>query len=94
MKKDSIQPASLEYFRDEREEETAQENRIDLGIKRQQFSNEKLLEDELTARIESGREVFGLKLKVYKRKGVYGRQFRIPIGRLDLLCEDAKVTYM
>ena len=33
-------------------------------------------------------EVFGLKLKMYKRKGVYGRQFIIPIGRLDLLCED------
>lgn len=72
------------------EDETSQENAVDLGIKRQQFSNEKLLEDELTARIESGMEVFGLKLKMYKRKGVYGRQFIIPIGRLDLLCEDDK----
>lgn len=72
------------------EEESSQENAVDLGIKRQQFSNEKLLEDELTARIESGVEVFGLKLKMYKRKGVYGRQFIIPIGRLDLLCEDDK----
>lgn len=71
------------------EEAESQENMVDLGIKRQQFSNEKLLEDELTARIESGMEVFGLKLKMYKRKGVYGRQFIIPIGRLDLLCEDA-----
>ncbi len=70
--------------------EYSQENVVDLGIKRQQFSNEKLLEDELTARIESGIEVFGLKLKMYKRKGVYGRQFIIPIGRLDLLCEDEK----
>lgn len=70
--------------------ESFQENAVDLGIKRQQFSNEKLLEDELTARIESGVEVFGLKLKMYKRKGVYGRQFIIPIGRLDLLCEDEK----
>lgn len=60
------------------------------GVKRQQFSNEKLLEDELTARIESGMEVFGLKLKMYKRKGLYGRQFIIPVGRLDLLCEDTK----
>ena len=72
------------------EDESSQENVVDLGIKRQQFSNEKLLEDELTARIESGMEVFGLKLKMYKRKGVYGRQFIIPIGRLDLLCEDDK----
>lgn len=70
------------------EDEPAQENVVDLGIKRQQFSNEKLLEDELTARIESGIEVFGKKLKMYKRKGLYGRQFIIPVGRLDLLCED------
>lgn len=61
---------------------------IDLGIKREQFSNEKLLEDELTARIESGIDVFGLKLKMYRRKGVYGRQYIFPMGRLDLLCED------
>ena len=61
---------------------------IDIGVKRQQFSNEKLLEDELTARIESGMHVFGLNLKVYKCKGEYGRQYIIPVGRLDLLCED------
>lgn len=61
---------------------------IDMGVKRQQFSNEKLLEDELTARIENGVPVFGLNLKVYKRKGEYGRQYIIPVGRLDLLCED------
>lgn len=70
------------------EDEIYQKNTVDLGIKRQQFSNEKLLEDELTARIESGMDTFGLKLKIYKRKGVYGRQYIIPIGRLDLLCED------
>ena len=61
---------------------------IDMGVKREQFSNEKLLEDELTARIENGVPVFGLNLKVYKRKGEYGRQYIIPVGRLDLLCED------
>lgn len=62
----------------------------EFGIKRQQFSNEKLLEDELTARIEMGMPVFGMKLKIFKRKGEYGRQYIIPIGRLDLLCEDEK----
>lgn len=72
------------------EDEFSQKNAVDLGIKRQQFSNEKLLEDELTARIEQGTEVFGKKLKMYKRKGLYGRQFIIPVGRLDLLCEDDK----
>lgn len=70
------------------DEENARENCVDLGIERRQFSNEKLLEDELTARIESGMNVFGLKLRMYKRKGLYGRQFIIPVGRLDLLCED------
>lgn len=70
----------------EEKEETGQ--LPEFGIKRQQFSNEKLLEDELTARIEMGMLVFGMNLKIYKRKGEYGRQYIIPIGRLDLLCED------
>ncbi len=59
-----------------------------LAVKGTQFSTEKLLEDELTMRIEAGMPVFGKNLKVYKRKGAYGRQYIIPIGRLDLLCED------
>lgn len=62
---------------------------VDFGIKRHQFSSEKLLEDELCARLEAGIPVFGMNLKIYKRKGEYGRQYIIPIGRLDLLCEDA-----
>lgn len=53
-----------------------------------QFSSEKILEDELTNRIESGNSVFGLELKMYRRKGVYGRQFRTDVGIVDLLCED------
>ena len=55
----------------------------------EQFSNEKLLEDELEARINSGVPVFGRQLKMYRRPGEYGRQYIIPIGRLDLLAEDA-----
>lgn len=70
------------------DEESTEKVTLDIGIKRQQFSNEKLLEDELTARIESGMPVFGMNLKIYKRKGEYGRQYIIPVGRLDLLCED------
>ncbi|MDO4322820.1 MAG: endonuclease NucS [Lachnospiraceae bacterium] len=69
--------------------EAAGQTLIKRGIKLQQFSNEKLLEDELTARIESGIPVFGLSLKMYQRHGEYGRQYIIPVGRLDLLCEDA-----
>ena len=68
--------------------DTAAEKTIDMGGKREQFSSEKLLEDELTLRIESGQPVFGMKLTIYKRPGEYGRQYIIPIGRLDLLCED------
>lgn len=76
------------HFEDVPESSTVQQPQIDLGVRRQQFSSEKLLEDELTARIEAGMEVFGMKLKLFRRKGMYGRQFIIPIGRLDLLCED------
>lgn len=65
------------------------EMQLESKTKPLQFSKEKLLEEELTARIESGMQVFGKYLKVYKRKGEYGRQYNIPVGRLDLLCEDA-----
>ncbi len=53
-----------------------------------QFLNERLLEDELEAKINAGVPVFGKKLRVFKRKGEYGRQYAIPNGRVDLLCED------
>lgn len=77
---------------DEPDEEvvSSEGSKSDATVKRQQFSSEKILEDELTARIEDGMPVFGLNLKIYRRHGVYGRQYRIPIGRLDLLCEDAE----
>ena len=55
-----------------------------------QFSSEKMFEDELTASLEKGVNIFGIPLKIYKRKGEYGRQYIIPVGRLDLLCEDDK----
>ena len=85
-KTDSI----IEVEDDGNEEFAVIEKKADLSIKKQQFSNEKLLEDELTNRIESGIPVFGLNLKIYKRYGEYGRQYIIPCGRLDLLCEDDK----
>ncbi len=61
---------------------------INIDEKKHQFTSERIFEDELSSRIEKGIPVFGLDLKVYKRKGEYGRQYIIPIGRLDLLCED------
>ena len=61
---------------------------VSTGKMQQQFYSEKILEDDLTAKIEAGVPMFGKRLKVYSRKGEYGRQFIIPVGRLDLLCED------
>ena len=49
------------------------------------------MEDELTARVENGQELFGLNLHIYRKKGdYYGRQYPCANGkwRLDILCED------
>ena len=72
----------------ERESVVSERYRSGEETKKYQFSSEKILEDELTARIEEGIPVFGKKLRIFRRRGIYGRQFIIPIGRLDLLCED------
>lgn len=53
-----------------------------------QFSKESILEDELTERLTVGSSVFGVPLKIYKRKGIYGRQLIFEVGRIDLLAED------
>lgn len=71
------------------EDESIEEVKVDLGVKRQQFTSERILEDELTARLEAGFPVFGMELHIYNHKGdYYGRQYPFPLGRLDLLCED------
>lgn len=67
-----------------------EEKEIDVGAKKYQFTSEKILEDELVLRIEMGLEVFGKKLKIFRRKGVYGRQYILSNGkRPDILAEDA-----
>ena len=54
-----------------------------------QFSKESILEDELEERLLAGTTVFGIPLKIFKRKGVYGRQWSFAgLGRIDLLAED------
>lgn len=73
---------------EEKEGELHQSKLINLGIKKQQFSSEKILEDEIVNRMEKGMQVFGFPLKVYERKGAYGRQYPIRNGRLDILAED------
>ena len=73
------------------ESEVVIEADVGIGIKKQQFSSEKILEDELMHRIESGIEVFGKKLKIYRRKGIFGRQYILSNGRRpDLLAEDSE----
>ena len=83
------------FIDDSPEEESVSTRRkiSDDDSPKQRFSNEKILEDELVSRIESGNEVFGLKLKIYRRDGdFYGRQYPFSDGkknyRLDILCED------
>ena len=71
----------------------AEKNAVDskkviFNEKTYQFSSEKILEDELALRIESGQPVFGRNLKMYRKKGEYGRQYIFEKGRLDLLTED------
>lgn len=61
---------------------------INIGVKKHQFTSEKLLEDELVQRMEQGIPVFGLPLKVYQKRGAYGRQFILRTGRLDILATD------
>lgn len=73
-------------FEDEEAREEPQTTRP--STNNNQFSSEKLLEDELILRLERGSDVFGIPLRVYERKGAYGRQFIIPAGRLDILAVD------
>lgn len=75
------------------EEKTEINKNINIGVKKQQFSSEKILEDELVSRMESEIPVFGLKLKVYQKKGAYGRQYIFPHGRIDILAVDDKGDY-
>ncbi len=63
----------------------------------EQFSSEKILEDELCSRIKAGREVFGKKLRIYSnpKKDFNGRQYPVNEGkgRIDLLCVDETGNY-
>ena len=62
----------------------------------EQFTSEKILEDEIVMRLESGREIFGLNLKIY-RGDFYGRQYPFHDGktnrRLDILCVDEQDNF-
>ena len=73
---------------DENENNAEPEMKPAIERKGVQFQSEKVLEDELTMRLEAGMEVFGIPLKIYRRRGEYGRQYIFPEGRLDILAED------
>ena len=63
----------------------------------EQFATEKILEDELTCRLEKGKPVFGMNLRIYDHPGdFYGRQYICNNGkmRLDLLCEDENDNFV
>lgn len=65
------------------------EKPIRSNIKQEQFTNERILEDELVERMNAGYLTFGKKLKILRRKGIYGRQFVLSNGkRPDLIAED------
>lgn len=53
------------------------------------ITKERFLEDLIEHRIEKGKETFGRYLKIHKGD-YFGRQYPIPNGRIDLLCEDIK----
>lgn len=65
------------------------EKQIRSNVKLEQFTNERILEDELVERMNAGHPTFGRKLKILRRKGVYGRQYILSNGkRPDLIAED------
>ena len=89
--KDTVVKIDDDVSDNDNAESSEVKSQITFNAKAEQFSSEKLLEDELTARIESGLPAFGMNLRIWKRKGEYGRQYILPTGkRLDLLCEDEK----
>lgn len=71
------------------QEGTSNAPAVHLGVKKYQFTSEKILEDELVHRIESGIPVFGMPLKLYQKRGIYGRQYILRNGRLDILATDS-----
>jgi tetratricopeptide (TPR) repeat protein len=57
--------------------------------KRVPLSSERILEEEIEAKILKGELVFGKRLKMYDTDKGYGRQLILPgVGRIDLLAQD------
>lgn len=100
VKKYSKQKNVAYYIEFDSDDENIAENKkfSSNEIKSEQFTSEKILEDEIVSRIESGKEIFGLNLKIYRRKGDnYGRQYPFHDGknnrRIDILCVDEQDNF-
>ncbi len=83
----------LTFDFDKKEKQEPEEKNIHSSGQETQFSNERLLEEELWNRLEQGKDVFGMHLRIYEGPKGYGRQFIIPVGRLDLLAVDEHGNY-
>ena len=60
----------------------------------EQFSSEKVLEDEIEARLNAGATIFGVHLHIYnKEHDRYGRQYVIAGRRIDILAVDDDNNY-
>lgn len=83
----------LTFDFDKKAKHEPEEKNIHSSGQETQFSNERLLEEELWNRLEQGKDVFGMHLRIYEGPKGYGRQFIIPVGRLDLLAVDEDGNY-
>lgn len=60
----------------------------------EQFSSERVLEDEIEARLNAGATIFGVHLRIYNKKDdLYGRQYVISGRRIDILAVDDDNNY-
>ena len=76
-----------------KEKREPEETNMYISGQETQFSSERLLEEELWNRLDQGKDIFGMHLKIYEGPKGYGRQFIIPVGRLDLLAVDEDENY-
>ena len=83
----------LTFDFDKKEKREPEETNMYISGQETQFSNERLLEEELWNRLDQGKDIFGMHLKIYEGPKGYGRQFIIPVGRLDLLAVDEDENY-
>jgi tetratricopeptide (TPR) repeat protein len=87
-KRDGSEPLNHDLVRDD--SDTQNTSIRGSGLSKQQFTTERMLEDELISKLERGIDVFDLSLRIYEDGDNYGRQFAIDSGkgRIDILAQD------